>query len=482
MRKLTNRFLPAVLALVLGGIFPALAQAQNRLTDQQKTQVISDLKSEIQKLEARVETLESLDQKVKVIDRKLEVQQENDIAKVKDMPVVKVGAQGFSLSSPNNDYNIKLGGIIQADGHFFTSGSDKPTTGSTFYLNRVRPILSGTVFKYYDFNITPDFGQGKVVLQDAYLNTTWYQEAQLLVGKFKSPFGLERLQSDRDLEFTQRTEAENLVPNRDIGAEVHSDLFDGRLTYQLALMNGVPNNTASVDFDSNDGKDFVGRLFAQPFKTSDNFWTKGIGIGFAGTYGDERGNTTSVYKTYGTSTWFSYNKGVTASGQRYRLSPQAYYYAGPFSMMLQYVSDRHALNRFTTVKKGGVTSLVNDTETFTDDGYSAQATYVLTGEDASYYGVKPYHAFDPRTGALGAWELAARISNVSTDSSQFKLNFANPAVSARTATEWAVGVNWWLNSMIKWQFDYARTFFDKGATIGDRPDESVFETQLQIAF
>ena len=30
--------------------------------------------------------------------------------------------------------------------------------------------------------------------------------------------------------------------------------------------------------------------------------------------------------------------------------------------------------------------------------------------------------------------------------------------------------------------EYARTFFDKGAVFGDRPDESVFETQLQIAF
>jgi len=59
---------------------------------------------------------------------------------------------------------------------------------------------------------------------------------------------------------------------------------------------------------------------------------------------------------------------------------------------------------------------------------------------------------------------------------------ANPTVSARTATEWAVGLNWYLNSFIKWQVDYARTFFDKGAVFGDRPDESVFETQLQIAF
>ena len=84
---------------------------------------------------------------MKVIDRKLEVQQETVQAehqKALSMPVVKVSDEGFSLSSPNHDYNLNLSGIIQADGRFFTSGADK-NIGSTFFLNRVRPILTGSV-------------------------------------------------------------------------------------------------------------------------------------------------------------------------------------------------------------------------------------------------------------------------------------------------------------------------------------------------
>ena len=57
---------------------------------------------------------------------------------------------------------------FRADGRFFANGTDK--TPSTFYLNRARPILAATFDKYYGFNITPDFGQGKVVLQDAYVS------------------------------------------------------------------------------------------------------------------------------------------------------------------------------------------------------------------------------------------------------------------------------------------------------------------------
>jgi len=66
------------------------------------------------------------------------------------------------------------------------------------------------------------------------------------------------------------------------------------------------------------------------------------------------------------------------------------------------------------------------------------------------------------------------------------LGFANPSVSAEEATEWSVGVNWYLTPNVKWQFDYANTFFNGGAGTTaapkDRPNESVFESQLQISF
>lgn len=473
-------------ALVAGLLIPAgLAHAQAKLSTVQKDQEIELLKSEIKQLEGRVETLEGLDQRVKVIDRKLEVQAETDHQKALEAPLIKAGAEGFSISSAKGDYNLNFGGIIQGDGRFFTSGSDK-NVGSTFFLNRVRPILSGTFFKYYEFNITPDFGQGRVVLQDAYINLKYFPQAQFQAGKYKAPFDLERLQSDRDLLFSERSETINLVPNRDTGGELHGDLFDKRLTYQLALMNGVRNNTAAVDIDNNDGKDFIARVFATPFRLSEHQWAKGLGLGFAASFGSERGATTSIYNTYGQSTWFSYAKGVTASGERTRLEPQAYYYWRSFGLLGEYASDRHSLNQLTTLGSGAPTKFIDNTDTFRDSGYMLQASYLLTGEDASYGWIKPYRPFDPRTGKWGAWEMGARLSNLSVDTRQFKLGFASPSLSAKTATEYALGINWYLSSNVKWQFDYARTFFNWGAgakgAVKDRPDESVFESQLQISF
>ena len=103
-------------ALVAGFLIPArLAHAQAKLTVDQKDQEIELLKSEIKQLEGRVETLEGLDQKVKVIDRKLEVQAETDHQKALEAPIIKAGAEGFSISSAKGDYKLNFGGLVQGD-------------------------------------------------------------------------------------------------------------------------------------------------------------------------------------------------------------------------------------------------------------------------------------------------------------------------------------------------------------------------------
>jgi phosphate-selective porin OprO/OprP len=461
------------------GAFWVLAAAPAYAQDAQVKSQIDQLRAQVRELEQRIDQLQSLDQKVKVIDRRLQVQQEDLRAQSKQVPQIVPSSQGLSISSLDGEFGFRLRGYIQGEGNFFTSGNDKPPTGSTFYLNRVRPVFEGTVFRYYDFKIMPDFGQGKTVLQDAYLDAKYIPLAQLMIGKYKAPFGIERLQSARDLEWVQRGMTNNLIPNRDLGLELHSDLFEGRLTYQLAVMNGVPNNTASVDTDSNDAKDFVGRLFALPFKKSGLGFLQGLGIGFAAGYGDERG-ALSKYVTAGQQTFFSYSSNVTASGMLLRLSPQAYYYWGPFGLLTDFVDNRQTVDMLQSVK--GKPS-INDRQTFSNHAWQVQTSYLLTGENATYYGVKPHRNFDPESDHWGAFEIKARVGGLGVDSDVFKDGFASRSSSARTATEYGAGFNWYLNANVKFQFDYIRTFFDGGAPGGrDRPDESAFLTEAQVAF
>ena len=110
MRKFTLPILPVLLAAVItGAVFaarPAHAQSSTGPIRGIRKSRCSRAKSRSSK---RVDTLEGLDQKVKVIDRKLEVQQESaqaDHQKALSMPVVTANENGFSLSSPNHDYNL----------------------------------------------------------------------------------------------------------------------------------------------------------------------------------------------------------------------------------------------------------------------------------------------------------------------------------------------------------------------------------------
>jgi phosphate-selective porin OprO/OprP len=341
--------------------------------------------------------------------------------------------------------------------------------------------------------LIPDFRQGKTTLQEAWVDAHPFSAVRLLAGKFKAPFGLERLQSDKDLLFIQRGLTNNLVPNRDIGLEFHGGLLDNSLTYQFALTNGVLNNTAAVDADTNYGKDGVFRLFSLPFKDTDIAMARGLGVGVAGSYGDSRG-VLSKYTTVGQSTFFTYAQTVSAAGRRYRYSPQAYYYYGPVGLLADFVDDtqsvvNHSFIKRTTGKgrkKKTVRIPYQQLETFASHAWQIQAGYLLTGEDEGYYGVKPAHPFSPTERGWGAWELKARVGGLGVDSDAFHAGFASSKLSAVTATEYGFGINWYLNQNVKLELEYLETFFHKGGIhsghLSDRPEEGAFLSQVQIAF
>ena len=108
---------------------------------------------------------------------------------------------------------------MHVDGRFFES-DDPEGLKDTWQATRVRPIVEGTLGGIYDFRFTPDFGQGRTVIQDAYVTGRFEPAFQVTAGKFKSPVGLERLQSASDIRFVARGFPTQLAPNRDIGLQV----------------------------------------------------------------------------------------------------------------------------------------------------------------------------------------------------------------------------------------------------------------------
>jgi len=422
------------------------------------------------------ERLDELDQRLRILERKGEIADEQAADKAKAAPAVTAGRDGFSFRSADGAFQIKLRGLIHFDGRFFADDTERPGV-DTFVLRRVRPILEGTVFKIFDFRFVPDFGGGTTVLQDAYLDTRFVPAARLRVGKFKTPFGIERLQSASDLVFVERGLPNNLVPNRDLGIQLFGDLADARISYALGVFNGVADG-GSADIDVNSGKDVAARLFFQPFVKGDSA-LKNLGFGLAATSGDHNGTVTApglpTYRTGGQASFFSYRSDATpagtviAEGSNDRLSPQLTWYAGRFGLLAEYVSSEQQVRRAAVAQK------------LTHTAWQVAGSFALFGGEPSYRGINPKKPFDRTAHTWGALELAARYNVLDVDDDTFPL-FANPASAASRAEAWALGLNWYLNRNVRWMLDYEQTTFEGGAASGDREDEKALLGRVQVAF
>jgi phosphate-selective porin OprO and OprP len=237
--------------------------------------------------------LEELELKVRTLERQQEVSEEVHTAdKAKQTATVSAGADGFALKSTDGAFQLKLRALLHADTRWFFD-SDNPTGDDTFTLRRVRPYIEGTVFNNLDFRFVPDFAGGKTVIQDAYVDARFLPWLQIKGGKFKTPFGIERLQSASAIRFVERALPNNLVPNRDIGGELHGELGGGVFGYSLAGLNGVSDGRSSDDIgdiDNNVDKDFAGRIFAHPFQNTSIVPLQGLGISFGASYVDAGGS------------------------------------------------------------------------------------------------------------------------------------------------------------------------------------------------
>jgi phosphate-selective porin OprO/OprP len=483
--------------------------------DTNTIEIIRQLQRRIEELEQKVRVLErgkgpgeetndakarqpiqELDQKVKVLERERELDQEAQEAKAKEAPRISIGGDGFSFGTASNDFVVQLKGVLQVDSRTFF---DEPgiVGNDGMLLRRVRPILQGTVFGDFDFLFVPDFAPtGGPQIFDAYVNYKYSPALQFQAGKFKTPLGLEQLVADRDILFNERSLATDLVPNRAVGFELHGDLFDGRASYAAGIFDGTSDGTSSGNVDFADDRAFVGRLFFQPFSKSSPQVLQGVGFGLAGSYetmsttntaglSSTTGGSLPGYFTDGQQQFFAYNPSdkavVVAQDDHWRLSPQGYYYYGPFGLLGEYViSDQK-------VRRMGVKPF--DSAHLRDTAWEVTASWVLTGEDAAYVGgVVPRRPFNPGEGRWGALQLVGRYAELSIDPATFP-EFANPATSAGSAAAWSVGLNWYLNRNLMVKTSFSHTTFRGGGGAGTsapatvtRRDENVLFTRVQLAF
>lgn len=458
--------------------------------------------------------LQALKQRIAVLERKQELaQEEAEKAAQSNAVVVASDSQGFRIKNAKGDFQLRVGGLLQVDRRTFLDDSSelqrsgKAATSSindSFLLRRVRLDIRGNFGSLIDYRVVPEFagstGTGdSASLVDAYADLKFAPYANVRIGRQKSPQGLERLQSGGATHFIERGYANELVPNRDLGVQVLGKALANKVEYSLGVFNGAADGRDVSQYDDS-RVEIAARIFATPF--SDQFGAlSGLGVGIAGSQTTNRiadnatqttnnfNNTLPRYRSTGQQTIFTYRSNATPDStntaigtDHSRIVPQLTYYYNNVGLLAEY-----AISKQDVSLNGNQRSLENK-------AYTVTTSYVLTGEDSSYAGVKPKKPFKVGGDGWGAVEVVARATGLDIDNDAFKTfnnvagsELADPFTQVSKATGYGIGVNWWLNNNLKLSTDYNQTEFEGGrrdlsGKLADRQTEKALFSRLTVAF
>ena len=385
------------------------------------------------------------------------------------IPAVSFSGYGMLVSNREGSNQVKVQGYLQADGRLFAANLNGLRHDQLLF-RRIRPLVEGTLANQMYFRFMPDFGEADTIVQEAFAESTSLPYANLCLGKFKTPIGLEVLRPDRDLTFAERSMASDLVPLRDLGAQVEGAYLNSAITYELGFFSGAEDG-ANANFEWRGTKEGVARVFFEPFAGTGAAPLQPLGIGISASAGPHHGDL-PVFRTIGQEILFHYSAGTIADGMHKRVSPQASYFFGPVGVLAEYVVSG------ATLSAGGLHQYVSNR------AWELSGSVMLTGEKNTYADFQPRHDFAPAEDLhhWGAWEIAIRHSALNFDPRVFPL-FASPEGSAKGASESAIGVNWHMNRHTKLIMDYEYTSFRMAsADVPRMHSERVAMTRVQLGF
>jgi phosphate-selective porin OprO/OprP len=359
-------------------------------------------------------------------------------------------------------FRIDLTAKLQEDGH----GAYGPVQGlDTWEFHRNRFGIKGYVTKQIQYEIEHEFTEKELTekdieagitpksqWKDVYVNLTYMRKAQVQLGKFKVPFGLDQLIGVTHNDFIYRSLGANyLAPGRDIGAMVHGSFFKHGLEYATGVFEHDGDNAKSKKIAGGDTT-FAARVNSSPFRRLSSPVLGKIDVGSAFTISalsDDsfrpnglRGRTIMTQDTFYES--------VYVKGTRRRWEADMDFTMGPASSRAEYtwVSDSR--------DQQGIGD--EDLPNARAQSWYVTGTWVLTGEAKK----RPLKAAEPFVqGGVGAIELAIRYERMWFDSTP--VGDAPALRNPRAETIYpsgdralTLGINWTLNRFVKIQFNGIR--------------------------
>jgi phosphate-selective porin OprO and OprP len=321
--------------------------------------------------------------------------------------------------------------------HFDARDFDPELGEDERQFRRARVAVEGRLYDDLEYELDADLRDEERPWRDVYVNYRRFRAAEIQVGRFKIPFGLDQNTGVFNLSFVERSQiGTELSPARDRGVMVHGRLARDTVRYQTGIFRRDGDSTRFAG-PSVDGT-WAGRVVLTPWENSKNT-LRSAQIGVNATYGElfegqfgVRGRTLS-----GTV----YAEPVYVKGHRVRLGVDGRWTPGPVLVQAEYI-------RVTDERNGQGLGDVDLPDAIAQ-GWYVSGTWVLTGENKTGGGsVEPRRDFP--TEGLGAFELAGRFEEMRFGSAGTggEPPFANPRAANILPNRdriLTLGVNWYLN-------------------------------------
>ena len=372
-------------------------------------------------------------------------------------PGIQISTRGgLEIATYDGRFSFELGGRLMLDAAFYEDQDTDMGDGSE--IRRAYIEMEGTLEDWlYDFSI--DFSEDDSEVKNAYVGYQRFRPLILKIGNFKEPFGLEQLTGSNHIMFMERALLEEFTPGRSLG--IGAGYSGMNWTASGGFFGQQVNDNVEDEGDA--GWGVTGRLTFAPVYSETRLLHLGVASSFRKLDDEEEIRFNSRPESHFTDIRFLDTDKIedVDSMTKYGFESAAVY--GPFSIQGEYI--RTGLNRDREMENPQFS------------GYYAALGWFVTGESRPYdsdEGV--FERLKPKR-TLGAVELGARYS---------AMDLTDKEISGGEQENFTLGVNWYLNSKVRFMVNYIWVYNDAEADAdGDalgNDDPKILQTRFQLAF
>jgi len=349
---------------------------------------------------------------------------------------------------------VTMGGKIQLDAGAVNEDIAAHNSGTE--IRRARFFAKGTLDKDWGYKLQYEFASTKEAnidgILDAYID---YKPLNIRIGHFEEPFSLQNMTSDKYVTFTERAMSNIFTEGRNIGIQ-HIRTGDNWMIAGGIFGDGRSSSSETTD----EGWGVSARGTIAPVNTENQKLHLGLSLAQRYTGDDGELNYSDRPETHITSKKIVSTGNIKAHGLT-RGALEAAFVSGPWHTAAEYYHTDIDRN------DAGLSDL-----TFT--GYYVETGLFLTNDQMNYSGKGGKFGKISPNGDNGAWQIAARLSNID-------LNDAD--ITGGEADSLTLGLNWFATPSIRFSANYVNILdVDGGITTtpGDNPE--AFTLRSQVAF